>query len=479
MMRIKEINSMVYSSLVSLVEMPCLPSPQGRRAGDEGCTCQSPLTLNPSPRGEGYGALGRKLYEGISSKAVFALIVLCMLNLNISAQQPMNLPQIIREIELNNSSLKAFDYQAKSQDAKVEGAGAWMAPMVGAGTFMSPYPGQGMIGEGDKGAFMISAEQDIPNPAKVKAKRQYLETLAETYTLGKFERFNELRSQARQLYFDLIIAAKKRHFQSENKRIMQTMKKLADIRYPYNQGRLNEVFKAEGRLAEADVMLLMTEGQIRSNKIALNALMNRPATAVLEIDTAYKASFTPLAGLDSTYLVDTRSDLRHMQHNIHSMKANINQMRQQAKPDFRIRFDHMSNYSAMMPKQFTIMGMLSVPIVPWSSKMYKSEIKSMNLEIDAMRAQKEGMLTEMLAMARSMTVELTAMEQQLKGYEDKILPALKKGLEVSMLSYQENKMDLSMVIDSWEAINMTQMNYLDALQRYYKMIAEYEKSIER
>jgi hypothetical protein len=28
-------------------------------------------------------------------------------------------------------------------------------------------------------------------------------------------------------------------------------------------------------------------------------------------------------------------------------------------------------------------------------------------------------------------------------------------------------------------LNMTQMNYLDALQRYYKMIAEYEKSVER
>jgi outer membrane protein TolC len=111
--------------------------------------------------------------------------------------------------------------------------------------------------------------------------------------------------------------------------------------------------------------------------------------------------------------------------------------------------------------------------------MYKSEIKSMNFEIDAMRQQTEGMLTEMLAMAKSMSVELVSMEQQLKGYEARILPSLKKSLDVSMLSYQENKMDLSEVIVGWEALNMTQMNYVDALQRYYKMITEYEKSIER
>ncbi len=438
------------------------------------------LTLVLPPRGEGVGALDMRLKKGCCFfKIGLILTALIGISLNVSAQQRMSLAAILKEIEANNPSLKTYDYQAKAQEAKVEGAGAWMAPMVGAGTFMSPYPGQGMIEEGDKGAFMISAEQDIPNPAKVKARREYLETLAETYTLGRSERFNELRSRARQLYFDLIVASKKQRFQRENKQIMQTMKKLADIRYPYNQGKLNEVFKAEGRLAEADNMLLMTAAEIKSNKIALNALMNRPATAVLEIDTTLKVSFTPLANLDSTYLVETRSDLRHMHHNIYSMQANINQMRQQAKPDFRIRFDHMSNYSAMMPKQFTLMGMLSIPIVPWSSKMYKSEIKSMNFEIAAMRQQTEGMLTEMLAMAKSMSVELASMEQQLKGYETRILPALKKSLDVSLLSYQENKMDLNEVIVSWEALNMTQMNYVDALQRYYKMITEYEKSIER
>jgi hypothetical protein len=48
-----------------------------------------------------------------------------------------------------------------------------------------------------------------------------------------------------------------------------------------------------------------------------------------------------------------------------------------------------------------------------------------------------------------------------------------------MLSYQENKSDLNTVIDSWEALNMSQMNYLDQLQKFYQMIVEYEKNIER
>lgn len=393
--------------------------------------------------------------------------------------QTLSLQQILEEIQKNNLSLKAYENLIRSKEAKVEGAGAWMAPMIGAGTYMSPYPGQGMIDENDKGAFMISAEQDIPNPAKIKAKKEYLKTQPATYSYQKTIRFNELRAKARQLYFDLLIAYKKAGYQKENRQIMQTMKKLAEIRYPLNQGNLNEIFKAEGRTYEAENMLLMTESEIRSAKIALNALMNRNPTAELRIDTAFLVSFNPIANLDTIYFSETRSDILHMDHDIRAMRTNINLMRQEAKPDFRIRFDHMSNYSAMMPRQFTIMGMLSIPIAPWSSKMYKSEIKSMNFEVAAMQEQKKGMLTEMTGMVKGMENQILTMQKQVNNYEKKILPALNKNLKVSMLSYQENRGNLLTVIDAWETINMAQLNYLDQLQKFYQMIVEYEKNIER
>src|SRR5687767_9162633 len=95
------------------------------------------------------------------------LITLVVLwNTQVQAQEVLSLDEILSRIEQNNPGLKAFDSQVKGLDAKVAGAKAWMAPMVGAGTFMTPYPGAGMVEEDDKGAYMFSAEQDIPNPAK-------------------------------------------------------------------------------------------------------------------------------------------------------------------------------------------------------------------------------------------------------------------------------------------------------------------------
>ena len=400
-------------------------------------------------------------------------------SLQASAQEVLTLQQVLDRIEQNHPGLKAYDSQAKSQDAKVAGAKAWMAPMVGVGTFMTPYPGASMVGEDDKGALMFTAEQDIPNPAKQKAKSEFLSSQSAITQAAKTGAFNDLRALAKELYYDLLVAEKKVKYQKENRRIMETMRKLAEIRYPLNQGGLNNVFKAEGRTYEAENMILMTESEIRSKKIALSALMFRSPKDSFRIDTSYKVAFIPAMSVDTMYHATEHSDIKQMDLQIRSMTLNIKQMRQEAKPDFRIRFEHMANRSDMMPNQYTLMGMISIPIAPWSSKMYKSDIKSMEFEIDAMKEEREAMLHEMVGMSRSMETELTSMQKQLANYELRILPALTKNLKVSMLSYQENKLDLPMVIDSWETINMAQMNYLDQLQKFYKMIVQYEKSIEK
>ncbi|HEY1010016.1 MAG: TolC family protein [Daejeonella sp.] len=409
----------------------------------------------------------------------FILVVLLASSATLCAQEVLSLDKVLQEISSNHPNLKAFNSQVKSQEARVEGARAWMAPMVGAGTFMTPYPGSRVMNEADRGSWMLSAEQDIPNPAKAKAKAEYLAAQSAITRASQAVQANELRARAKELYYDLLVAIKKIAFQKENHTIMGTMKKLAEIRYPFNQGSLGQVFKAEGRLYESENMILMTESEIRSKKIALNALMYRPVNSDFSVDTSARPGFNPIAVLDRAYLAEKRSDIRQMDRSIRSVELNINQIRQDAKPDFRLRLEHMSPRSNMMPNQYTIMGMVSIPIAPWSAKMYRSEIKSMNFEREAMLLQKEGMLSEALGMTKSMEAELITMQTQLRNYESKILPALSKNLKASMLSYQENKADISTVIEGWEAVNMAQMSYTEQLKKFYQMIVDYEKNIER
>ena len=133
----------------------------------------------------------------------------------------------------------------------------------------------------------------------------------------------------------------------------------------------------------------------------------------------------------------------------------------------------------MMPRQFTAMGMVSIPIAPWSSKMYKANVKGMALEIQAMQRERESIVNEAQAMIRSMGLEVNTMHHHLLNYDQKIIPALRKNYDVTMLAYEQNKAELPEVLDAWEALNMANMAYLDDLQELYKMTVNYEKELEK
>ncbi|MBO0939348.1 TolC family protein [Fibrella sp. HMF5335] len=394
----------------------------------------------------------------------------------------LSLDTILLRIDERNPLLRPFGSRAAAARAYAEGARSWMAPMVGVGTFMAPYPGQMIMEDRDKGYGMVSVEQDIPNPVKQRANQVYQQSKAAVEEAGRGITLNQLRADAKGLFFDWLVLTKRRGVVLENRRILQTMKKLADIRYPYNQGSLGNIYKADGRLAELENMLTMTDAEIARRRIGLNTLMNRPKTDVFGIDTTYRPT-EPVPTIPSTdELATRRSDVLQMDRQILSMQAGIEAQRTQRRPDFRVRFDHMQPFSGpsgMMPTQFTLMGMVSIPIVPWASRMYKAEIKGMEADIQAMRYQREGMLNEAQGMVAQMLTDLRSLRQQLANYETRVLPTLRRNYDAQLIAYEQNKGELPVVIDAWETLNMTQMDYLTRLGDYYRMLVSYEKELEK
>jgi outer membrane protein TolC len=409
----------------------------------------------------------------IYSTAIFLLLI----TVQVYAQV-LSLDTVLYRIDNQNPMLQEYDAKVKALNAYTEGARSWMAPMVGAGTFMTPYPGQTVMEERDRGSVMFSIEQQIPNPAKLHANKNYLHSKAGVEQQGRAFQYNVLRAEAKTLYYQWLVAVQKVNILQENERIADLMLKLARIRYPYNQGSLGNIYKVEGRLSEVQNMLLMTQATIEEKSYRLKTLMNIPATDSIMIDTATVVDFkTNQAIYDTAALHASRSDIKQIDQTIEVMRLNQQLQQYQAKPDFKIRFDHMQPIGNMMPSQFTAMAMVSIPIAPWSSRMYKAEVKGMRYDIEAMKKSREAILNEARGMLAGMATQLTRMKQQLNNYETKIIPALRKNYE--MLAYEENREQLPMVIDGWEAMNMAQMEYLDKVEEYYTMIVRYEKELEK
>ncbi|HUH19184.1 TolC family protein [Albibacterium sp.] len=426
-----------------------------------------------------YVNMGNLKHMMLRIRYIYLFFLLMPINLFAQDSLSLSLEDILTRIEMQNVALESYALKVESYKYKSEAASSWMAPMVGAGTYMTPYPGQDPM-EDDKGSLMFQVEQDIPNFSKQKANQKAIISLGDIEYANRDLKMNDLKAQAKSLYFGWLIALDRIQVLRENEKIMQTMREVEEIRYKYNQSQLGSIFNIDAKIEENQNMILMQEGEIAKSRAWLNSLMNQRGDVLFSIDTSEKLVFVPQVILDTATLANQRADIVKMEREIASMKLGVEVMKKESRPGLKIRFDHMSPLGAgMMPNSYSIMGMISIPIAPWSSKMYKNEISAMNLEVDAMQKERQGKLLESQGVVYGMQYEILNTQKRLENLELKIIPSLKRALDANFQSYQENKIQLPVIIDNWEAWNMMQNNLLDEKLMFYQLIIDYEKELFR
>ena len=412
-------------------------------------------------------------------RTIKAIVILLVPFLS-GAQEPVfTLPAILDSISNNNLQLKTFEDRAAAFRYNADAATAWMPPMVGLGTWQTPYLGQMLMDDRDKGMVMLRAEQEIPSRRRQLAQQNFLLSQGDVERSGRAVLLNDLRTLAKKQYYNWLVAAQRMKVLQKNEAVLSTMRKVEEVRYPYNQSQLSSIYRADAAKAENEAMMEMQAGEIASARATLNALMNRPANASLQIDTVYEPQFVPLQSTDTSLLASGRMDIKRMNESIRSMLLNVDAMQLQRRPTFKVQFDHMSPLGGGMPHAFSVMGMVSIPIAPWSRKMYQSEVKSMQLNIRAMEGERAAMLQEVQGMITGMTAQVRSMQKRIQTIENRIIPSLQKTFDALYIQYQEARLQLPAMLDSWEALNMMHLDLLDEKSRLYQMIADYEKEIYR
>src|SRR5690606_27456630 len=113
------------------------------------------------------------------------------------------------------------------------------------------------------------------------------------------------------------------------------------------------------------------------------------------IDSNYSPLFVLESSYDTSALANKRADIIRMEKSIDAMKLDMKAVELEKRPNLSIRFDHMAPLAkGGMPNSYSIMGMISIPIAPWSSKQYKSETKAIQYDIQAMEKERSAMLQQ-------------------------------------------------------------------------------------
>ena len=396
--------------------------------------------------------------------------------------QSVKLDAIIDSVKKSHPVVKMYDNEIRSMDEAAKGAKSWMPPEFSTGLWMVPYnPGlwkKGDMGATGMGQYMLGGQQMIPNRKKLNADAAYMEAMSSVEKEKKNASLNELINDTKQYYYEWLILKKKLVILSENEKILDFMIKNAEIRYKNGLEKISAYYKAKAALGNVKNMQLMFENDIREKRIGLNTLMGRNAAIDFDIDSTYQ--FTEFSNLvfDSSLFYTNRSDLKAVDREISLAYLKQESERQSLKPQFGIRYEHMFGFGGL-PMQYTLMGMVRLPLAKWSSKMNKANIESLKWKANALQSQKEMMTNEYSGMAYSMRNELELKKRQVKLYDENIIPALKNNYKTMQLGYEQNTEELFMLYDAWETLNMTQLEYLELLNGALKLQVAIERLIEK
>jgi len=413
-------------------------------------------------------------------KKIIAILLAFMVVKTVAAQQVLTMQEIQSAIQTNHPALKMLDAEARSMNEEAKGAYSWMPPEVGAGFFQTPYdPGRwkSMNGQPGMGAFMISAQQMFPNKKRQNAEFAYMNAQSSVELQKKDVIVNELLFTARKNYYDWIVLEKKLKVLDENDKLLKFMMQSAEIRYKNGLGKISAYYKAKAALANVENMQLMLRNEINQKRIAINTVMNRSTETAFAVDTNYVWNNFNRAMFDSVSLMKQRSDIKVIDRSIEVNKLERTAELAKLKPEFGIQYNHMTGW-ARQPLMFTVMGMVKIPLAKWSSKMNKAKAESLVWQNEALRNQQQMIINEAGGMADNSFTELELKKKQMKLYEEQIIPALRRNFQTMQLGYEQNTEELFELFDAWEALNMTQMEYFDQLQKGLQMQAELMKILE-
>jgi outer membrane protein TolC len=396
------------------------------------------------------------------------IIITCLIISNSSLAQTLKLDAILDSITASHPSVKMYDAEIRSMDEAAKGAKSWMPPEISTGLWMVPYnPNlwkKDDMGATGMGQYMIGGQQMFPNKKKQNADAAYMESMSSVEKEKKNATLNELYAQAKTNYYEWVILKRKMQVIAENEKLLDFMIKNAEIRYKNGMEKISAYYKAKAALASLQNMQLMYAYDIKQKQIMLNTLMSRDRTISFDIDTTYMLTDFSAIVFDSAELSINRSDLKAIDRDIDLTYLKQQTEKQSLSPQFGIRYEHMFGFGGF-PMQYTLMGMMKIPMAKWSSKMNKANIESLKWKAVSLSQQKQMMINEYSGMAAGMRTEIELKKKQLSLYENNIIPALRNNYKTMQLGYEQNTEELFMLYDAWETLNMTQLEYLEQLKQ--------------
>ncbi len=346
-----------------------------------------------------------------------------------------SLRSLVAEAVQNNLAIKAAESAIQTTRYMPEEASALpdTEVMVQHFTVGSPRPFAG-YSNSDFAYIGFGASQELPYPGKRALRANVAQHEIAISGAEKNSVVWNVLNRLKLAYFQLAASQSIMSVLAKNQQIGDQIEQGAEARYRVGEGTQQDVLRAQLQRTKLLNELSMQQRESAQAQVVLKALLNRPAESPDLIPEPLSARHIPGSDALMAKLRENNPELQVSAEQVSQGRAAVELAKREKKPDFGVQY--MWQHTADNFRDY-YMGTFSIKL-PNRSRVRAAEGEA-QAKVAQAEAEKESRLKQMESDLGEQLAIVQTSEQQLKVYEEGLIPQSEAALNVGLAGYRTGK----------------------------------------
>jgi len=379
---------------------------------------------------------------------------------------PPDLQAYIQEALQANPEIKRLAAQRKASREAIGPAGALDDPMLTFGFFNLPVNTFSFRQE-DMTQKTLGIAQKFPFPGKRRLRSEVAAEQAKADDFALLDKMNEVRSRVIQTYWGLSLAFAAAAITEKNKQFWEQVVQVAETRYATGQGLQADVLQAQVELGNYLDRLLQWQQQQESLRAELNALRDKPVAAPVAPPAPLRPRVATPAAEEMLGLLDNRPQIKALKAQIQKQEKAVALARKDYWPDVNVGVDYGFRENSAMGKRpdfFTSYVQINLPL--WFRSKQAPRVREEEAKQAAAQNAYQAAWNELAAAVKDRTNRLARLAQQIRLYEQGIIPQAQQAALAALAAYQVGSLDFARLVQTTIVSYEVELKYQEYLKDF-------------
>lgn len=378
---------------------------------------------------------------------------------------------LVDEAEKNNPEILAAGHGWKATASAVEAARALPDTQVSVQSFSvgSPRPFAG-FSHSDFAYIGFGASQDIPYPGKRNLRSEVVRQEADSQREQADSVQRQVIDKLKASYFQLAYLQQMLGILERNDQVLSDIEKIAESRYRTGQGNQQDVLKAQlqhTKLLQEIMMHHRDEGQLQAQ---LKQLLGRAQESPDIVTEPLTATILAYTASDLLWAVKEHNpDVRSRAAMLKKADSQIELAKKEFRPDFNVQYTFERTGSSFPAYYIATFG-INLP----NRGRRKAELAQANEQREQANAELAAETQRQMAEVQSQYVAASTSAEQLKIYQEGLIPQSEATFHSALAAYQSNRQDFETLLSSFLDLLNLNLDYERELASHEAALAHLE-----